>query len=242
MRNDKGITLVALIVTIIILIILTGVGIYSAINQLENARLKSFYTKLEIAVEGIEVYKNEVNDLNTLNQQGTDPTAEQISLITSLGKDSNNFRYFTAEQVDSVLGISGVDLNLLVDFEHSVVINPEGIEIDGVKYYTLENAKYTVQLDNTKISGPIDFNYTVEKYGNNKYKINVVPVNIGNIKEGIVKYKKDGVDYWTVAKDNVIIVQNLVSYDIMYTDANGNTITKTISLSLDAGNNVIATE
>ena len=49
-------------------------------------------------------------------------------------------------------------------------------------------------------------------------------------------------NYWTVAKDNVIIVQNLVSYDIMYTDANGNTITKTILLSLDDENNVIATE
>ena len=206
MKNEKGITLVTLVVTIIILLILTGVGITTASNHLNDIKLKSFYTKLELATEGIQTYKDDEN----IKQQGAVPTEEQASLITSLGYNSTNFKYFTADQVENILDISGVDLNLLVDFTNNIVINPEGLEIDGVKYYKLENSKYSVQLDETKISGPINFNYTVEKYGNTKYKINVIPVNIGNIKEGTVKYKKDGVDYWTVANDNVIIVNNVM--------------------------------
>ena len=238
MKDEKGITLVVLVVTIIILLILTGLGITTSRNYFNNVKLKSFYTKLEIAAEGIQIYK----DNDAIKQQGAALTGVQMELIESLGYTSIYFKYFTAEQVQSILEISGVDLNLLVDFDHDVVINPEGIEIDGVKYYTLENEKYSVQLDNSKNTGPVDFNYTVQKYGSSKYKITVTPVNIGNIKEGIVKYKKDGANYWTVAKDNVIIVQNLVSYDIMYIDANGNNVTKNILLSLDADNNVIATE
>lgn len=249
MKNERGITLIVLIITIIILLILTGVGITTSLHHFNNVKLKSFYTKLEIVAEAVEkinntneTYKDEQNNTIILKQQGVEPTEAQAALIESLGYGNGDFKYFTAEQVNSILDISGIDLNLLIDFENNVVINPEGIEIDGKTYYMLENSKYSVKLDSTKNSGPIDFSYTVQKYGNSKYKINITPVNIGNIKEGIVKYKKDGVNYWTVAKDNVIIVQNLVSYDIMYTDANGNTITKTILLSLDDENNVIATE
>ena len=260
MKKENGITLVVLIVTIIILIILTGLGISISSDYLNDAKLKTFYTKLEIAKEGIikisdtnEKYKDEENNIVIIKEQGANPTADQIQLIESLGYDSTRFKYFTAEEVESILGIYGVDLNLLVDFGYDpsndlddntaevVVINPEGIEVDGEMYYALEDNKYTVQLDKTKTSGPVDFNYTVENYGS-KYKITITPVNIGNIKEGTIKYKKSFLDFWTVADGNVIIVKNLTYYDIMYTDAKGNTITKTISLSLDAGNNVIATE
>ena len=249
MKSERGITLIVLMVTIIIIIIITGVGISISSNHFNNLKLKSFYTKLEVAMECVEKinsineeYKDEENNRVIIKQQGANPTQEQISLIESLGYNSSNFRYFTAEQVKSILDISGVDLNLLIDFENNIVINPEGIEVDGDMYYTLERSKYSVQFDSTKVTGSVSFNYTVQKYGNSKYKINITPVNIENITDGTVKYKKNGVNYWTVAKDNVIIVQDLGSYDIMYTDANGNTITKTILLSLNEENNVIATE
>lgn len=257
MKNKRGITLIALIITIIILFIIAGVSIVNVSEYLDDVRLKAFYTKLEIAMEGIEkinntneTYKDKENNIIIIKQQGTSPTQEQISLIESLGHDSTNFKYFTAEQVNRILDISGVDLNLLIDFgstenenyRECVVINPEGIEIAGQRYYTLEREKYSVKLDKTKNSGNVDFDYTVEKYGTGSYKINVTPINVGNIKDGIVKYKSEYSDYWTVAKDNVIIVSDLASYDIMYTDAKGNTITKTILLSLYGEDCVIATE
>ena len=248
MKNKGGITLIALVITIIVLLILTGTSITISSNHFNNVKLKAFYTKLEVATEGVEkinntneTYKDEENNTVIVKQLGANPTQEQISLIESLGYNSSNFKYFTAEQVESILEISGVNLNLLIDFDNNIVINPEGIEIDGQRYYTMKRTKYSVQLDETKISGPVDFNYTVQSYGNDKYKIDITPVNIGNIRDGIVKYKKSSVDYWTVAKDNVIIVSSLSSYDIMYTDANGNTITKSITLSKDIENNVVAT-
>ena len=44
----------------------------------------------------------------------------------------------------------GVNLNLLIDFEDVKVVNPEGIEVDGKKYYTLIDKKYTVAKNTDK--------------------------------------------------------------------------------------------
>ena len=136
----------------------------------------------------------------------------------------------------------GVNLNLLIDFEDVKVVNPEGIEVDGKKYYTLIDKKQTVAKNTDKNVANVDFTYTVENYGEEKYKIIINPVNVGDIKEGIVKYKKSDLDYWTAAKDNEIIVNQLVDYDIIYIDANNNSKQKKINLSLDSNKKVVAKE
>ena len=133
-------------------------------------------------------------------------------------------------------------MNLLIDFEDVKVVNPEGIEVDGKKYYTLIDKKYTVAKNTDKNVANVDFTYTVENYGEEKYKIIINPVNVGDIKEGIVKYKKSDLDYWTAAKDNEIIVNQLVDYDIIYIDANNNSKQKKINLSLDSNKKEVAKE
>ena len=133
-------------------------------------------------------------------------------------------------------------MNLLIDFEDVKVVNPEGIEVDGKKYYTLIDKKYTVAKNIDKNVANVDFTYTVENYGEEKYKIIINPVNVGDIKEGIIKYKKSDLDYWTAAKDNEIIVNQLVDYDIIYIDANNNSKQKKINLSLDSNKKVVAKE
>lgn len=133
-------------------------------------------------------------------------------------------------------------MNLLIDFEDVKVVNPEGIEVDGKKYYTLIDKKYTVAKNTDKNVANVDFTYTVENYGEEKYKIIINPVNVGDIKEGIVKYKKSDLDYWTAAKDNEIIVNQLSDYDIIYIDANNNSKQKKINLSLDSNKKVVAKE
>lgn len=249
MKNKDGITLVALVLTVIVLTIMVSVGLRIGSNNIDEVRLKSFYTKLEVATEGIEKISNtnesyidENNNTIYLKQQGVEPTVAQTELIESLGYSSTNFKYFTAEEVENDLQIHGVDLNLLIDFENKIVINPEGIEIDGVKYHTLENSKYSVQLNSNKNVGTPNFTYTVENYGANKYKITITPVNVGDIKDGLVKYKKENANYWNIAKDNIIIINELARYNIKYVDANNNSITKTINISSNGANSVIATE
>lgn len=247
--KEKGITLVALTMTIIILLILSTVSITMGTKQYGSIKLKGFYTKLEIAQEGIEKiartnenYKDESGNTVYLKDLGTLPNAEQKSIIQNLGYNVTNFKYFTAQQVQNDLGISGVELDLLVDFENKIVINPQGIEIDGKQYYQLENKKYAVTINENKNKGTVDFTYKAEKYGNNSYRISITPINIGDIKQGIVKYKKEGINYWTAAENNQFITDQLAKYEIMYEDANNNSVTKILLLSLNESGEVVVTE
>lgn len=247
--EEKGITLVALVMTIIILLILSTVSITMGTRQFNSMALKGFYTKLEIAQEGIEKiartnenYKDENGNTVYLKDLGTLPNAEQKSIIQNLGYNSTNFKYFTAQQVQNDLGISGVELDLLIDFENRIVINPQGIEIDGKQYYQLENKKYVVTTNEDKNKGTVDFTYKAEKYGDNSYKILITPLNIGDIKQGIVKYKKEDINYWTAAENNQFIIDQLAKYEIVYEDANNNTATKILSLSLNESGEVVVTE
>lgn len=106
----------------------------------------------------------------------------------------------------------------------------------------LESQKYTIDQNTDKNKGDVDFKYKVENYGANKYRIKITPVNVGDVKDGIVKYKKSNVDYWTAAKDNQIIVNQVTVYDIIYIDANNNSKQKQIKLSVDYNGKVSATE
>lgn len=247
--KNKGVTLVALMITIIVLLILASVTIAVAYEEFNSIKLKDFFTKLEIAQSGVEKiveineqYKDENENIVYLKELGTLPTSDHILLIQSLGFNSENFRYFTKEQLVTQLEIAGIDMDLLIDFENKKIINPEGIKIDGQTYYMLINQQYSVNANENENVAEVDFTYTVEQYGEDSYKIKIMPINIGNIKEGMVKYKKSDINYWTVANDNEIIVNKLTSYDIIYVDANNNSKQKTITLTLDSDGNVIASE
>lgn len=249
LKYDNGITLIMLVVTIVILLILATVTVTISVNQLDNMKLKDFYTKLEIAQSGVgkiveinESYKDNNGDVIYLKDLGTTPTDDQKALIETLGLNSSKFKYFTSEQVKDELAISGVELNLLIDFDNRKIINPEGIEIKGEKYYMLESQRYSVSIDEEKNKADVDFSYTVEKYGTDSYKIKLSPINIGDINEGIIKYKKSDLNYWTVSNNNEIIIKQLANYDIIYVDANNNSKQKTITLSLDNNGNVVASE
>ena len=212
MKNEKGITLVALILTVVILLILAGVGATTGINQLNNIKLKSFYSKLEIAQEAVEKisstnesYINSSGNKTYIRDSGAEPTEGQIEIIKTALNINNingyNFKYFTAAEVESILNVQD------------------------------------------KNTGNVDFTCTVKNYGQNSYKITVTPINVGNVKEGTVKYRYSDIDdYWKLAKNNEIIVNKLATYDIMYTDVNNNSVTKSIKIEKNEYENVIIVE
>ena len=242
MKNEKGITLIALIVTIIVLILITGAGITAGAKSLNDVRLKAFYTKLEIEQEGIEKirntdenYKDDNNNTVYLKNLGTEPTQAQKDLIEQItNSTSTGFRYFTKEQLQQQLQIYGVDLNLLINFDNNIIINPEGIKIGKDHYYMLENKKNIVNKEvNDRNIGTPDYEYDIYRHGSNSYRIVITPINIGDINQGTVKYRKVGLDYWNVAEGNEFIVNEIAQYQVQYIDANNNSITKTLEIIKD---------
>lgn len=49
MKNNKGITLITLIVTVIIMLILASVATYTGLNSIEQSRVVTFVSEMQVA-------------------------------------------------------------------------------------------------------------------------------------------------------------------------------------------------
>ena len=243
-KNNKGITLVALIITIVIMMILAGISIGSATVSTDQIKLNEFYTELELIQKRVdaisatnESYIDNNNQVVYLKETGKILTTEQEAFIASLNKDflPENFKYFTSNDLAEILQIINISRNVFIDFNNRIVISENGVEKDGVTHYMLEKSTYFVEYNENKNKGELDINLSIYKYGKSKYKVTVTPIsNIGDIQgTGILKYKKSSSSYWKVADDLEFIVEDLTNYDIMYQDISNNIVQKTVSISLD---------
>ena len=262
MKSEKGITLAVLIITIILMVILASVSISIGTDSLDSTRLKGFYTQLEIIQKRVddiastnESYIDKNGDTKYLKEQGLSynklkdvqkdnlQDILQIENLTTI--PITNFRYFTSEQLDSILDLSEIDYNVFIDFDNRIIIAEEGIEIKENTYYMLENSVYYPTYDKDKDKPVLDSLKCdeVKKYGTNKYKIPVTPVySTSNNAEGYIKYKKTTTKYWETSNNLEMVIEELGDYVIIYQDLYGNSVTKKITVAADEDNNVTVTE
>ena len=81
MKNEKGITLVALIIIVAVLLIIASVSIYSGKEALDNVNLENFYMQLEIV-------QKRVDGIAATNESYTDSEGNKIE-IKNQGKELN---------------------------------------------------------------------------------------------------------------------------------------------------------
>ena len=136
-KNNKGITMVTLIITIVIILIISGVTIYQSVEDIKVRKIDSLYTDLELLEDKVNTY---------YLTYGTIPIKEEF-------KGSENFktvRNVNDNNVYYVIDISlldGVSLNMKLDFtgddvyimneQSHTVYYPKGLTIDNETYYTL---------------------------------------------------------------------------------------------------------
>ena len=227
-NNTKGITLITLVVTIIMLLILASVATYSGIDAIKTAELNRFITELKIM-------QTEVNDLyDKYKNNGTagDYTGEGILDIgkdMSLAQDKANkvfqanasgitdqtgYKYFDSETIKT-LGIEDISGEFFINIQKRKVISCDGIENNKKIYYTLEqlpNSLYNVEYnENTNIP---DFNIKTDLIGENKYKITIEPIYEGNVQKWDVKYQLDGESYWNTSDELTFNIEKAGNYNI----------------------------
>lgn len=258
MKQEKGITLVALILTVVLLLIFASVSIETGSQSIENTRLEGFYMQLEIIQKRIddiaatnESYVDSTGNIVYLKEQGNDLNEEQISSLEKILSTENitvstsNFRYFTIQDLENELDLTEMEYNVYIDFNDRIVVASDGITIGDEIYYVLENKTYFVEEDTTKNTGTIEaLNYTIMKYNQDLYKVVITPSNIiGDLDgTGYVKYKKTSTKYWETSNNNEIILEILIEYNVIYIDSNDNKIEKTIKIEEDTEGNLTVTE
>lgn len=256
MKNEKGITLAVLIITIIVMVILASVSISIGTDSLDSTRLKGFYTQLEIIQKRVddiattnESYIDKSGRTIYLKEQGRNLTNAQKTLLTDVIShneipgvttiESLNLRYFTKNDLEQYLDLSDMDYSVFIDFDNRIIIAEDGIKIGDTTYRVLKNTTYFVNQDTEK-NVVKSLGYTATQYRTGKCKVIVTAINVAGdaVGGGYVKYKKTSTKYWEVSDNTEIIVEADVEYNIVYVDANKNSIKKTIKVEVDSSTGV----
>ena len=183
-KKNKGITLMSLVITIILLIILASIGTYSGVQVVKSAQFTAFSTELKIMQTQVnKLYEDKKND-NTFNEPGTIITgkvkeqADKVFTESASGIiNSDEYKYYDTDTIKS-LNVEGVKGKFFVNIDKRSVVSYEGFEYEGETYYTLDqlpDGLYNVEYNNTnnwdssKDSFDIEYNEVEE----GKYRITV---------------------------------------------------------------------
>ena len=178
-RREKGITLIALVITIVILLILVTIGISVGNSSIKSSRFIVFTTELkmmqnkvnelnesEVSIDSIGVgtkYSNMSNEQKSALQS----TEVREVLENNYGETINNdlynkFIYLTKENIVDSLKVDGITRDFIINIEKRYIISAKSFKYEGKNYYMLEqtdNSYYNVQnkaLEFSKAYGRID--------------------------------------------------------------------------------------
>ena len=143
-KNEKGITLAVLAITIIVMTILATVVTYSALDSLRTAQKNAFISEMEMVQAKVNVIyekmQNNTQDIEYYNSLGQDVSVlGEETLIKILGDSSRDgFKYFSKEDLKN-LELEDINQEVIINFSTREVISTRGIKIGGVMYYKLSN-------------------------------------------------------------------------------------------------------
>ena len=225
-KETKGVTLIALVVTIVVLLILASIGINSGQDAINSAKFNEFKSELKIM-------QTKVNELNQSNETEIRPelTEQQKSIfnvetvyniifenksdeeITNIKK---GFRYYSKDYINNKFNFDSITRDYFVNIEKRIVISCTGFEYKGKTYYMSEqftDGLYNVEYNNKNTqSGSYDINTIVEE---NRCKIEISNIHYeGYINDWQVKYKLKDSSQWKTSNDLSFYVKEDGTYDI----------------------------
>lgn len=148
-KNQKGVTLSALVITIIVLAILVGVTVGATTNLMSDSKIKTYITNMllvQAKAESLyEKYQFEGTDLGTGNEyMGTKESITNMEKY-NISPDSTTDEFWYKWTQDT-LSKNGLDPEMLesssesyfVNYESGEVVYSEGfVDTDGLRYFSL---------------------------------------------------------------------------------------------------------
>lgn len=230
--NEKGITIITLVITIIILLILASIGVNSGKGTIELAK----YDKLR---NELTIIQTKVNDLNQENKteigqkistaQKSILNIDTVSNIIYSGRTEaekaeieDGFRYCSSNYIEKQFELDGIERDYLINVEYRYVVSCEGLEYKGTIYYMIDqmdSGLYNVEYHN-KNSNTGSFDVSAEKVGE-KYKISVSNIqHEGYVSNWQVKYKLSTEENWKTSNKLEFEVENGGNYIIKVVHGN----------------------
>lgn len=110
-KNEKGITMVALVITILILLILTNMLIYNAQDNMYIKALTNLYNDISLLREEVSEYYNEYGKIPAEIRYTNEEQLHNLSSVLSTQNDTGDFYVIDLE------AMQGITLNYGKDYE-----------------------------------------------------------------------------------------------------------------------------
>ena len=140
-KNQRGITLIALILTIVVALILVRITIKAGTDSLEQSDMISFVSRMQLIQKKVDF----LVENGGYEELGTDLTQDQEAKIDTIitasdelkQRDNNSIlKYFNKFTIASQLEIENIDDEIVVNFATREVISLSGIKYKSKMYYT----------------------------------------------------------------------------------------------------------
>lgn len=231
--EEKGITLMALVIMIIIILILSSIGVTTGVNTIKEAQYTQFKEELKILQTKVNELsqENRVEIGRKLTQEETKALeVPEISNIIYNGKIDqekqkikNGFRYCNEESLKNDLYLYSIKREYLINVEYRYVIYYKGYNYNNKVIYMvnqIDGSIYNVQYqEKNEATGSFEVQYVRE---GNKWKVEVININYnGNIDNWQVNYKHINDEMWKETNNLSFYVTKVGKYMIEVKYENG---------------------
>lgn len=172
LKSNKGITLITLVITIVVMLILSFTISINANNYIERTKKANLDTDLQRLQEKIEIYYSKNKEIPMLNKY------TNVAMLEKKENDNENYYVIDLDKLE------GIELNYGKDFEKAkqlegeiadlldiyiineeshVIYYPKGVKFDNKMYYTLVG-------DQSKISNEFQIS-EIELSGENSIEV-----------------------------------------------------------------------
>ena len=217
MSSNKGITLVVLVITIILLLILSGTAVYVGNNTMQNAAEQRFSNQLQEINEAVNMHSDDYENLNLTAEEHTE--------------DNITYNYILSTESDfNKIGLYNITDTVYANFKDGQVYSKEGINgKHTLKDFGIEYYKPT--KEEKDVSNDISFEVTLKpqeyswKYvvSSENIKCNGNPLE-GNLLYAEYKEDKNNLEWKRVTKASnsfELEIKDPGIYELKYRDAEG---------------------
>lgn len=162
MKRESGITMFALLITIVLMGILITATVNYGVNSLDTVKFQNFRYELEqvqgkvdTIYEKIKLGETDylIRGSNITDNEKAKNTLEMVrginySNILESQRDNyyyedvfTYYRYLTQYEVQNLFGISSEPGDMIINFKTREVISVDGFTFDGITYYSLSDMK-----------------------------------------------------------------------------------------------------
>ena len=255
-NSQKGITIIALVITVIMLLILASVATYTGIESYDKAEQIKFVSQMKLIQTKVDEKVQE--DGFTLEGYGTILTDEQKQTINNAVANgeilspteddySNYVRYFSKEQLSTQLSLDNIDEGIIINFKTREVISTVGFEYGGTIYYTqyklpkgekltqYEKPDTTLSVEYSKILQDLSWVIKIEEVKRiEKDNTDGTELKLDTLKYELGKKNSNGDEYTYLKQTNPneILISEAGDYSIKVIDNAGNETEKKFTIKI----------